>query len=237
MFAMVLGIIPRFTMSCTLKIIDLGSMEYEEALLLQRTIHKEAVEGRELQDSSLFNLLLLEHFPPVITMSKRPAASENLIATPQQVKNAGVCICKTDRGGDITYHGPGQLVGYPIFDLNALSLRLHSYMRFLEGCIIDVLDRFGIAGSRDKKATGVWVDGSKICAMGVRVSKWISMHGFALNVSTNLDHFDLIVPCGLTGRSVTSMQQLLGNSCPSMDEVKKVVSDVFTQSVYEESNK
>lgn len=224
-------------MSCTLQISDLRSVPYEEALELQRQFHKEIVESRTTSSISPFRLLLLEHDPPVITLSKRPAAGEHLLATPEQLAASGVQLCKTDRGGDITYHGPGQLVGYPICDLNALSLRIHGYMRFLESCMIDVLAKFDIQGKRDACATGVWVDGSKICAMGVRVSKWVSMHGFALNVSTNLDHFDLIVPCGLAGRSVTSMKNILGAECPSMEEVKRVVSDVFTKAVCEQSQK
>ena len=222
-------------MSCTLKISDLGSISYEEALLLQRTTLQKVVEGRNTHRTSPFHLLLLEHDPPVITLTKRPASGKYLIATPEQLKKAGVDVCKTDRGGDITFHGPGQLVGYPICDLNKLSLRIHGYMRFLESCVIDVLSEFDIVGERDECATGVWVNGSKICAMGVRVSKWVSMHGFALNVTTNLEHFDLIVPCGLAGRSVTSMQKILGDQCPSMNEVKRIVSQIFTKSISEQS--
>ena len=218
-----------------LQISDLGSVPYEEALEFQQQTHQKIVEGRNAGSYSPFRLLLLEHDPPVITLSKRPAATAHLLATPEKLAASGIKICKTDRGGDITYHGPDQLVGYPIFDLNELSLRIHSYMRFLEGCIINVLAKFDIKGERDKCATGVWVDGSKICAMGVRVSKWVSMHGFALNVTTNLDHFDLIVPCGLAGRTVTSMKNILGDQCPSMDEVKRIVSDVFTAAVSEQS--
>ena len=120
---MLLGIIPRIPMSCTLKISDLGTISYEEALLLQRTTLQKVVEGRNAHRTSPFHLLLLEHDPPVITLSKRPAAGKHLIATPEQLKAAGVEVCKTDRGGDITFHGPGQLVGYPICDLNKLSLR------------------------------------------------------------------------------------------------------------------
>jgi lipoyl(octanoyl) transferase len=224
-------------MSCTLQISDLGSVPYEEALELQRQTHREIVEMRTNGSFSPSRLLLLEHDPPVITQSKRPRGGEHLLATAEQLAESGVQLCKTDRGGDITYHGPGQLVGYPICDLNALSLRIHGYMRFLEECIIDALAKFDIKGERDECATGVWVDGSKICAMGVRVSKWVSMHGFALNVTTNLNHFDFIVPCGLAGRSVTSMKEIIGAQCPSMDEVKQVVSDVFTTAVSEQSQK
>ncbi len=139
------GIIPRITMSCQLKIQDLGKIEYELALDQQRTLQNYVAEQRG-KSPSPFHLLLLEHDPPVITMSKRPKAKNHLLASEQQLQEAGVAVCKTDRGGDITYHGLGQLVGYPICDLNELSLRIHSYMRFLESIIIDVLAEYGIEG-------------------------------------------------------------------------------------------
>lgn len=214
-------------MPCQLEIKDLGKMTYSSALDLQRIVQKEVIENRTTQHSTPFRLLLVEHDPPVITMSRRTSAKDNLLASEQALDEMGVQLCQTDRGGDITYHGTGQLVGYPIFDLNAMHLRLHGYMRFLEQTIIDVLHQFKIQGKRDTCATGVWVEGEKICAMGVRISRWVSMHGFALNVSPNMEHFNLIVPCGLSGREVTSMQQLLEAQCPSMDEVKKVVSNQF----------
>ena len=218
-------------MVCQLKIQDLGKMEYEQALELQRSVQAGVISGRGSTKPDPFHLLLVEHDPPVITQSKRPSARENLLASPAQLQCAGVVVCQTDRGGDITYHGPGQLVGYPILDLNELSLRIHGYMRFLEDIIINVLSTYKIEGGRDSCATGVWVDGAKICAMGVRVSRWVSMHGFALNVSPNLAHFDLIVPCGLTGKSITSMQEILGNNCPSMEEVKLVVREEFSKAI------
>jgi lipoyl(octanoyl) transferase len=139
---------------------------------------------------------------------------------------------ETDRGGDITYHGPGQLVAYPILDLNHLNLRLHEYMRLLEGVVIEACATWGVEGHRDEGATGVWVRGeegqsAKVCAMGVRVRRWVSMHGLAINVSTDLNHFDLIVACGLAGRSVTSLKALLGEAAPGMDEVKSVLGSVM----------
>ena len=212
---------------CQLQIQDLGIIAYEPALELQREVQRSVIDQRGCEDGELFHLLILEHDPPVITVSKRQGAHQHLLATGKQLDEAGVTVCNNDRGGDITYHGPGQIVGYPICDLNALSLRLHGYMRFLESCIIDVLGQFDIEANRDECATGVWVGDSKICAMGVRVSRWVSMHGFAINVSPNLAHFDLIVPCGLAGRSVTSMSQLLGERCPSIEEVKLVVAKTF----------
>ncbi|MDP7005631.1 MAG: lipoyl(octanoyl) transferase LipB [Phycisphaerales bacterium] len=218
-------------MSCQLNIEDLGKIAYEQALELQRITQKKVIELRGDPSPTQFNLLLLEHDPPVITVSKRKDVLKNLVSTKGQLAQHGVKVVNTDRGGDITYHGLGQLVGYPIFDLNALSLRLHGYMRFLEGTIINALKHFGIDGERDECATGVWVDGEKICAMGVRVSRWVSMHGFALNVNPNMEHFKLIIPCGLEGRKVTSLQQLLLGSCPSMSEVKKVVANEFKKTI------
>ena len=206
-------------------------MAYESALAHQESVQQKVIESRTSGIPSPLHLLLVEHDPPVITISRRASAREHLLATEQQLKSSGVQVCGTNRGGDITYHGLGQLVGYPIFDLNVLSLRLHGYMRFLEGIMIDVLDHFGIDGHRDSCATGVWVENKKICALGVRITRWVSMHGFALNVKPNMDHFNFIVPCGLTGRSVTSMHQLLGDECPSMDTVKRIVSEQFKQAI------
>lgn len=240
---------------------DLGETPYAEALSLQRDLQQRVTEARsDSANSSVPGyVLLVEHVPPVITISRRKTARQHLIASVEQLRTAGVEIAETDRGGDVTYHGPGQLVVYPILDLNALGLRLHGYMRFLEQTVIDVMADFEIDAHRDPTATGVWVGAArhnvntsrpqdtsgdvsrrgslphqgtrKICAMGVRVSRWVSMHGLALNVTTNLDHFDLIVPCGLAGRSVTSMHRELDDQCPTMDEVKSVLVDRFREGV------
>jgi lipoyl(octanoyl) transferase len=217
-------------MSCQLEIQDLGKIAYEPALKIQQELQNQVVNQRN-SESSIFHLLLLEHDPPVITISKRPSSSEHLLATNQQLLEAGIQVCPTNRGGDITYHGEGQLVGYPICDLNALSLRLHGYMRFLESIIINSLAEYGIESGRDECATGVWVGDAKICAMGVRVSRWVSMHGFALNVNPNMEHFDYIVPCGLKDRKVTSIQEILGDKSPSMSEVKQVVTEKFSSAI------
>lgn len=226
---------------------DLGRMPYAEAFSLQKRLQQEVIEARA-RGASLGYLVLVEHHPPVITISRRKTARRHLVATDEQLAGAGVEIAQTDRGGDITYHGPGQLVVYPILDLNVLRLRIHGYMRFLEQIVIDTLAEFGIQGHRDECATGVWVarrsstnthgfesvgvlKPQKICAMGVRVSRWVSMHGLALNVTTNLDRFDLIVPCGLEGRTVTTMQCELGDACPSMDEVKRAILAQFRKAI------
>ncbi len=209
---------------------DLGHMSYAETLGIQRDLQRQVIEGRPTAVTCGY-LLLVEHDPPVITVSRRAGARQHLVASDTQLTQAGVEVVETDRGGDITYHGPGQLVVYPILDLNMLGLRLLGYMRFLERVVTDALAVWGIEGRRDETATGVWVDGSKICAMGVRLSRWVSMHGLALNVTTNLSHFDLIVPCGLTGRTVTSMQREIGDACPPIAEVKDVVARRFEQAV------
>lgn len=213
---------------------DLGRISYSDALALQRGLQQQVIELRgEGPSAARMHLLLLEHDPPVITVSRRPGARRHLIATEAQMAEAGVEVAETDRGGDITYHGPGQLVAYPILDLNRLGLRINSFMRLLEQIIIDALATFGVRGERDPAATGVWVNGAKIAAIGVRVSRWVSMHGLALNVTTNLDHFDLIVPCGLAGRSVTSLQRELGAQCPTMPRVMEALTTGFLQAVRE----
>ncbi|MBX3317101.1 MAG: lipoyl(octanoyl) transferase LipB [Phycisphaeraceae bacterium] len=209
---------------------DLGQMAYAEALAVQRDHLEEVLAARESGAPEIGRVLLVEH-PPVITISARPDAARHLVADPTTLESSGVRVEQTDRGGDITYHGPGQLVVYPILDLNTLGLRLHDYMRLLESATIDVCRQWGVSAVRDPVATGVWVTRdeadqtphAKVCAMGVRVRKWVSMHGLALNVTTDLSHFQLIVPCGLVGRPVTSLQQVLGERCPAMAEVKQAM--------------
>ena len=223
-------------MSGRLPVIDLGRMPYRDAYAEQLRHHEEVLAARDAGAPEIGRLLLVEHDPPVITVSRRPGAAANLIATPEQLKKHRVTVEETDRGGDITYHGPGQLVVYPILDLNHLKLRLHDYMRLLEGAVIDTCSEFGVAADRDPSATGVWVMGegghmacaAKVCAIGVRIRRWVSLHGLALNVTTNLDHFSLIVPCGLVGRPVTSLQRLLGPACPSMPTAKAALTRALT---------
>jgi lipoyl(octanoyl) transferase len=227
--------IPATGTTSVLPVRDLGRIPYAEALEQQRSLQREVIAARDLVDQPPGVLLLLEHDPPVVTISRRPGAGHHLVASEAQLAAAGVEVVETDRGGDITYHGPGQIVGYPILDLNRLDLRLHGYLRWMEGVIIGVLGAWGIAAGRDDDATGVWVPAepapAKICAMGVRVSRWVTMHGFALNVSTDLTHFDLIVPCGLVGRSVTSLQRELGAAAPSIADVKTALADAFRRAI------
>ena len=218
-----------------LQVKDLGRMSYACALELQRAAHAEVLEARA--NRGQMQLLLVEHDPQVITVSRRPDASKNVLVSPQRLAQLGVECVETDRGGDVTWHGPGQLVAYPILDLERMGLRIHGYMRLLEETVIEVLADMGVAAHRDAKATGVWVRAKdqpgdlKICAMGVRVSRWVCMHGLALNVNPDLAAFNLIVPCGLTERGVTSMRECLGEKCPSMEHVKAKLAQKLSQAV------
>lgn len=206
--------------------IDLGRVGYREAYEIQCAHVEEVLATRAAGTPEWGRLLLVEH-DPVITVSRRKGAREHLVATAAQLSDAGVTVEETDRGGDITYHGPGQLVAYPILDLNRLMLGLHDYMRLLEQAVIDTCASFGVEGRRDPEATGVWVerDGTlaKVAAMGVRVRRWVSMHGLALNVEPDLSHFRLIVPCGLVGRPVTSLREVLGEGGPSMKDARSAL--------------
>ena len=213
----------------TIESTDLGRLSYAEAYTIQIGWLERIVGARDSAEPIVGHVLLVEHDPPVVTVTARRGAAGHIVASAEQLRAAGVEVRETDRGGDVTYHGPGQLVVYPILDLNALHLRLHDYMRLLEQVVIDTCEGFGVRAMRDPKATGVWtaagpaersVPGAKVAALGVRVRRWVSMHGLALNVTTNLDHFGLIVPCGLVGRPVTSLERELGAGCPSMGEVK-----------------
>jgi len=219
-------------MARAFEVVDCGRIAYEPAYALQlervdRVLAERESSGDDRRSAGV--ALLVEHDPPVITVSRRPGVADHLLAAEEHLARLGVEVKPTDRGGDITYHGPGQLVVYPILDLNLLGLRLHDYMRLLEEAVIRACESFGVGAVRDDKATGVWVPDDagaaqrKICAMGVRVKRWVSMHGLALNVSTNLAHFDLIVPCGLAGRPVTSLAKELGGAAPTMDDVKRAL--------------
>ncbi len=212
-----------------LVISDLGRVDYQAGYEEQLKRWDAVYMSREQEGAEIGHILLLEHVPPVITISRRKGARTHLVATDEMLAAKGVFVAETDRGGDITYHGPGQLVAYPILDLNALGLGLHAYMRLLEEIVVRVCASFGVDTRRDQEATGVWTTSgpasSKICALGVRVRRWITLHGLALNVTTDLSHFDLIVPCGLVGRGVTSLDQELSGDAPSMDAVKSSLTE------------
>jgi lipoyl(octanoyl) transferase len=216
-----------------LRVVDLGRMEYGAAYRVQAAHVEEVLASREAGAPEVGRLLLVEH-DPVITVTRRPGALGHLLATPELLARHGVTLVETDRGGDITYHGPGQLVAYPILDLNLLGLGLHAYMRLLEDAAIATCADVGVPAAREAGATGVWVaarngePAAKVCALGVRVRKWVSMHGLALNVTTNLDHFGLIVPCGLAGRPVTSLAaeaHAKAGPRPCMDRVRTVLAE------------
>ena len=224
---------------------DLGSSDYKQTWDFQEQLLQQIMqlklEGRNqgLGDHAPtpHYLLFCEH-PHVFTLGKS-GKPEHLLSNEQQLKNANADYYKINRGGDITYHGPGQIVGYPILNLDLFFNDIHRYMRFLEEVIIRTLKEYGIEGSRIEKLTGVWIDAGKpsarkICAFGVRCSRWITMHGWALNVNTQLDYFNHIVPCGISDKAVTSMAKVLGNNL-NIDEVKSVLlkhfSDVFNATI------
>ncbi|MGQ9488395.1 MAG: lipoyl(octanoyl) transferase LipB [Armatimonadota bacterium] len=198
----------------------LGSIDYTSAWEVQRRLVQQRREGT-IPDT----LLLLEHIPPVITLG-RATHREHLLVTREQLQGLGIQLVETDRGGDITYHGPGQLVGYPILDLREHGKDVHRYLRRLEEAIIQALRHFGIEAHRKEGLTGVWVGEEKVAAMGIKVSHWVTMHGFALNICPNLSHFDLIVPCGIHDKRVTSLQNLLGQEV-TLQEVVPVVVNSF----------
>jgi lipoyl(octanoyl) transferase len=179
---------------------DLGPLRWEMAVNEQRKLV-------ELRKSGAISdqLLIVEH-PHVVTMG-RNGHRENLLAEPEVLARSGISFFETDRGGDVTYHGPGQIVGYPILDLREWKRDVHAYVRSIEQVVIDTLAGFGIAAGREAGATGVWTAEGKIAAIGVHISRWVTSHGFALNVDTDLNYFRYIVPCGLT-RPVTSMRSL-----------------------------
>lgn len=182
-----------------------GVVPYADALALQ----KELVDARKA-DRIPDQLILLQH-PPVITLGvKTRSDRSHVLATPEALQQQGVELFETGRGGDVTYHGPGQLVGYPILDLRPDRCDVHRYVRDLEEALIQVAAAFGLSAGRVPGLTGVWVGNEKLAAIGVRISRWITSHGFALNVGTDLSHFGLIVPCGITDRGVTSLEVLLG---------------------------
>jgi lipoyl(octanoyl) transferase len=171
-------------------------------------------------------LLLLQH-PPVITLGvKARNDRSHVLATPDALAEQGVALFESGRGGDVTYHGPGQLVGYPILDLRPDRCDVHRYVRDIEEVMIRTAARFGVHAERAAGMTGAWVSGEKLAAIGVRIARWITSHGFAINVSTNLDHFNLIVPCGIAGRGVTSFERLLGRPV-AMTDVEGAVVDEF----------
>ena len=197
-------------------VVDLGRREYGEVLELQRAVARARISGDVDQDV----LLLVEH-PAVVTLG-RASKDAHVLATPEQLAKRGVQLFEVERGGDVTFHGPGQLVGYPIIDLKRHTQDLHWYLRQVEELLIRALASFGIVGERVEKYTGVWTNGRKIASIGVHARDWVTWHGFALNVSTELSYFDLIVPCGIPEVAMTSIQREIGRDV-TLREVADVV--------------
>ena len=226
-------------MNKTIQLQDLGLRDYKATWDFQEELFKTVVDlkiknRREETQVETPNYFLFVEHPHVYTLGKS-GDLDNLLLSEKQLEAKGATFYKINRGGDITYHGPGQIVGYPILDLENFFTDIHKYLRFLEEVIILTLQEYGIASGRSEGETGVWLgEGTpfarKICAMGVRASRWVTMHGFALNVNTDLKYFDYIVPCGITDKGVTSMQKELGNSIDLelvKSEIKKNFEIVF----------
>jgi len=217
---------------------DLGLRDYKDVWEYQEKLFQETVDLKirnrreELTLQTPNHLLFVEH-PHVYTLGKSGDV-ENLLINEQQLAAKDAVYYKVNRGGDITYHGPGQIVGYPILDLENFFTDIHKYLRFLEEMVILTLADYGVTGTRSDGETGVWLDAGtpfarKICAMGVRASRWVTMHGFALNVNANLGYFDNIIPCGIRGKAVASLNAELGVEKVSEEEVKTKLLKYFAQ--------
>ena len=225
-------------MNKTVELQDLGYKDYKETWDFQESLFKSIVDTkiknrREETSVQTPNYFLFVEHPHVYTLGKSGDVS-NLLVNEQQLKEKNANYYKINRGGDITYHGPGQIVGYPILDLENFFTDIHKYLRFLEEMIILTLAEYGLKAERSQGETGVWLDvgtpfARKICAMGVRASRWVTMHGFALNVNTDLGYFDNIIPCGIRGKSVTSLHVELGMEKVDVDEVKQKLSRHFSE--------
>jgi len=204
-------------MAISYNILDLGKADYTETWEIQKELQSKRISG-QIDDQ----LLLVEH-PPVYTLGKNAPIEDLLIKD-----NDDISIIQTDRGGKITFHGPGQLVGYPIIDLNNYKRSISWYMRELEQLIINVLLDYNINSQRKKGLTGIWVKDKKIAALGVRISRWVTMHGFSLNINPDLSYYEGIVPCGITDFGVTSMAEILEKKCPKISDIKLKIIDYFS---------
>jgi lipoyl(octanoyl) transferase len=206
-----------------LEVRRLGLIGYQEALVLQRELVEERRANR------IPDLLLLLQHPPVITLGVRSeVARANVVATRERLAELGIEVHETGRGGDVTYHGPGQIVGYPILDLRPDRCDVHKYVRDLEEVMIRTCADYGISAGRIAGLTGTWVGAEKIGAIGIRISRWITSHGFAFNVRTELDHFKLIVPCGISDRGVTSLERVTGRTI-ALDDVEDALVRRFSE--------
>ena len=219
---------------------DIGLKNYKDAWDYQNELFQKIIdiklENRERKDQiTTPNYFLFTEHPHVYTLGKSGDLN-NLLLSEKQLEEKGITFFKSNRGGDITYHGPGQIIGYPIINLDDFFPDIHLYMRKLEEVIIKTIAAYGLKGERSEGETGVWLDVGtpfvrKICALGVRTSRWVTMHGFALNVSTDLGYFDHIIPCGIKGKAVTSLEAELGKKIPHKEvkaEILKHFSEIFT---------
>ena len=226
-----------------IRIIELGVKSYNDSLkiqeeLFQKTIELKSINRKEDTQIPTQNYLLWVEHTPVITLGKS-GKIKNLLLGEKQLKEKGIEYYPTNRGGDITFHGPGQIVGYPIMDLDNFFTDIHKYLRYLEEAILLTLEEYDLNGARSIGETGVWLDvgtpfARKICAMGVKASRWVTMHGFALNVNTNLSYFDYIVPCGIEGKAVTSLAKELGREIPFKevkDKLKVHLANLFEATI------
>ena len=216
---------------------DLGLTDYFDTWQYQTEIHQKLKDEKKIinNPNPSHTLIFCEHHA-VFTLG-RSGLQENLIVSPEYLAENNIQFYKINRGGDITYHGPGQIVGYPIFDLDLFFNDVHKYVRLLEESVIQTLEHYNIIGYREAGYTGVWINRGnekrKICAIGVHLSRWISLHGFAFNINTNLDHFNFIIPCGIKdeGKSVTSLEKELGAK-QNMDEIKHILKNKMS-SIFE----
>ncbi|MEM7085534.1 MAG: lipoyl(octanoyl) transferase LipB [Bacteroidota bacterium] len=223
-------------MNKRIEIQELGLKDYKETWEYQEALFKEILDikiknRRESAGLDTPNYFLFVEHPHVYTLGKSGDLS-NLLISEEQLAEIGATFYKINRGGDITYHGPGQIVGYPIIDLENFFTDIHKYLRFLEEMVILTLAEYGIKAERSQGETGVWLDvgtpfARKICAMGVRASRWVTMHGFAFNVNSNLGYFDHMIPCGIKGKAVTSLNVELGKKEVSISEVKEKLQKHF----------
>lgn len=211
-----------------LAVVDLGRCDYDTAWDVQTAVHATILEDEGEPD----RLILVEH-PAVITLG-RGADPQNVLFNEDYLSSQGVELRRTDRGGDVTYHGPGQIVAYPIVRLMGRRRDVHGYFRSLEQVVIELLAEYRIRAGREDGLTGVWVGDEKVCAMGVAIKRWITYHGLALNVAPNLGHFRLITPCGIADKGVTSMRELLGRSVPMAEVKEKLVRQFAAEFEYQQ---
>ena len=235
-------------MNNNIEVYELGLMDYEKVLKIQTELFNKIIDQklknrREKTKNKTNNYLLFVEHPNVYTLGKSGDIN-NLLLSKEDLTKKDIQFFNTNRGGDITCHGPGQIVCYPILDLDNFFSDIHKYLRFLEEVVIKTLMEFNIKGERSLKETGVWInpklnDARKICALGVKASRWVTMHGFALNVNNDLSYFDNIIPCGINNKSVTSVSKELRKTidkCEIINSLKKKFSNVFSASLIERVN-